>query len=71
MVGRIHDSNGGQVILSNTRTDTALSLIYAPRSLREAVWKLNLRRVRECVNETTFQDLVFPPTREIRIEDDD
>jgi len=71
MVGSIHDSNVGQVLLSNTRTDTALSIIYAPRSPREAVWKLNLRRVRKCPDSATFQDLVFPPKRKIRIEDDD
>ena len=71
MAGRIYDSNVGRVILSNAATDTALSLIYAPNSPREAVWKINLRRAPSCVQGDEFSRLVFPPRRAIRIEVDD
>ena len=68
MAGRVYDSNVGQVIISETRTSTATSLIYSPTSPNQAVWKLNLRRVRGCVDGTTFEEQVFPPRRPIRIE---
>jgi len=71
MAGQIYDSNVGRVILSNAVTDTAISLIYAPDSPREAVWMINLRRAPTCVQGNTFADLVFPPRREIRIKDRD
>ena len=71
LAGRVCDSIVGRVILSNSLTDTALSLIYAPTSPREAVWMINLREAQRCVDGARFQDLVFPPTREIRIDHDD
>ena len=66
--GRVYDSNVGRVILTNMLTDTALSLIYSPRSPREGVWMINFRKPRSCVDGTNFKDLIFPPKREIRIK---
>ena len=69
--GAVHDSNVGRVILSNTLTDTGISLIYAPGDPREAVWKINLRKEPNCVSSEAFSDLTFPSsTRKIRIKRD-
>ena len=70
MQGRVYPSNVGRVIISEARTETAVSLVYSPTSPKQAVWKLNLRRLRRCVTGSTFEDFVFPPRREIRIESD-
>ena len=69
MSGEVHDSNVGRVILSNTLTDTAVSLVYAPGDPREAVWKINLRKERHCIDSSAFTELKFPSsTRKIRIK---
>lgn len=69
MSGEVHDSNVGRVILSNTLTDTAVSLVYAPGDPREAVWKINLRKEPHCIDSSAFNDLRFPSsTRKIRIK---
>jgi hypothetical protein len=69
MEGSVHDSNVGPVIISESRTATAASLIYSPTVPNQAVWKINLRRVQRCVDDTSFEQQVFPPRRRIRIRD--
>ncbi|MGE4652388.1 MAG: hypothetical protein AAEJ53_15995 [Myxococcota bacterium] len=68
MDGRVYDSNVGSVIVMESRTSIAASLVYSPTTPNQAVWKVNLRRVRKCVTPETFEDQVFPPRRPIRIE---
>ena len=71
MAGQVYDSNVGRVILSNTLTDTGISLIYAPGDPREAVWKINLRKEPHCVDSEEFSELIFPSsTKKIRIKRD-
>ena len=71
MAGQVYDSNVGRVILSNTLTDTGISLIYAPGDPREAVWKINLRKEPYCVDSEGFSELIFPSsTKKISIKRD-
>ncbi len=67
MDGQVYSSNVGPVIVMESRTSIPTSLIYSPTSPNQAVWKLNLRRVRKCVTPETFEDQVFPPRRTIRL----
>jgi len=70
MQGQVYRSNVGRVIVMEAHTETAVSLVYSPSSPKQAVWKLNLRRLRQCATGSTFEDFVFPPRRKIRIESD-
>ena len=67
MDGRVYSSNVGPVLVMESRTSTAASLLYTPTSPNQSVWKVNLRRVRKCVTPETFEDQIFPPRREIRL----
>jgi hypothetical protein len=66
MEGEVYRSNVGPVIISESRTSTAASLIYHPTSPNQAVWKINLRRVKKCVTAETFEQQIFPPRKKIR-----
>jgi len=70
MEGRVYDSNVGTVIISESKTETAVSLVYGPGNPKQALWRINLRRVRGCVSSETFEEQIFPPRKKIRIEDD-
>jgi len=70
MEGRVYDSNVGTVIISESKTEPAVSLVYGPTNPKQALWRINLRRVPGCVSSTTFEEQVFPPRRKIRIEYD-
>jgi len=68
MEGEVYRSNVGPVIISESRTSTAASLIYHPTSPNQAVWKINLRRVKKCVTAETFEQQIFPPRKKIRLK---
>ena len=70
MEGRVYDSNVGTVIISESKTEVAVSLVYGPTNPKQALWRINLRRVPSCVSSTTFEEQVFPPRKKIRIKDD-
>ena len=70
MEGRVYDSNVGTVIISESKTEPAVSLVYGPTNPKQALWRINLRRVPGCVSSTTFEEQIFPPRRKIRIEYD-
>ncbi|MFP8879174.1 MAG: hypothetical protein VCE43_06765 [Myxococcota bacterium] len=65
--GRIYESNVGTVIISESQTEAAVSLIYTPTAPKQALWRINLRRVRKCVDSTSFEKQIFPPRRKIKI----
>lgn len=66
--GRVYQSNVGTVIISEAQTDTAVSLVYSPTTPKQALWKINLRRIRGCVDSANFETHIFPPQRKIRIK---
>ena len=70
MEGRVYDSNVGTVIISESKTETAVSLVYGPENPKQALWRINLRRVPGCVSSEAFEEQIFPPRKKIRIEDD-
>jgi len=61
----------GTVIISEPKTEPAVSLVYSPTTPKQALWRINLRRVRVCVDGTTFEEQIFPPRRKIRLKNYD